>query len=190
MIYSWRLEPETKSNPLIGVAPGTAVVVAPPTWAVRPSTFVPGWAVPPRVLLVDDDTIMQRLVKGLLQVYGCTTDVAMDGEDAVTKMNVERYDLVLMDIVMPKLDGVSATHMIRQFDARTPIISMTSASKPVDLIKYFQNGMNDILPKPFSKEGLFEILEVRLCFFSSLSATRVLTLIHRNTSHISRPSGK
>jgi osomolarity two-component system response regulator SKN7 len=148
----------------VGVPPGTPAVAAPPTLTVRRSTFVPGWAVPPRVLLVDDDAVVQRLSKRFLQVYGCTTDVAMDGEDAVTKMNVERYDLVLMDIVMPKLDGVSATHMIRQFDARTPIISMTSASKPVDLIKYFQNGMNDILPKPFSKEGLFEILEVRLLF--------------------------
>jgi osomolarity two-component system, response regulator SKN7 len=62
--------------------------------------------------------------------------------------------------MMPKLDGLSATSMIRQFDPRTPIISMTSASSPADVQNYMNSGMNDILPKPFSKNGLFEMLEV------------------------------
>jgi osomolarity two-component system response regulator SKN7 len=130
------------------------------TLTVRRSSFVPGWAVPPRILLVDDDQVVRTLSKRFLQVFGCNTEVAVDGLAAVEKMNLEQYDLVLMDIIMPKLDGVSATTMIRQFDARTPIISMTSASKPNDLINYFSHGMNDILPKPFSKEGLFDMLEV------------------------------
>ena len=63
---------------------------------VRRSTFVPGWAVPPRVLLVDDDAISRKLSSKFLQVFGCTTDVAVDGMSAVTKMNLEKYDLVLM----------------------------------------------------------------------------------------------
>ena len=63
---------------------------------VRRSTYVPGWAVPPRVLLVDDDAISRKLSTKFLQVFGCTTDVAVDGVSAVTKMNVEKYDLVLM----------------------------------------------------------------------------------------------
>ncbi len=61
---------------------------------------------------------------------------------------------------MPKLDGVSATSLIRQFDHMTPIISMTSNSKPNEIIKYYSSGMNDILPKPFTKDGLLEMLEV------------------------------
>ncbi|EIN06972.1 hypothetical protein PUNSTDRAFT_71345 [Punctularia strigosozonata HHB-11173 SS5] len=129
---------------------------------VRRSTFVPGWAVPPRVLLVDDDAVTRRLSSKFLQVFGCTTDVAVDGVSAVNKMNLEKYDLVLMDIVMPKLDGVSATSLIRQFDHMTPIISMTSASKPNEIMTYYSSGMNDILPKPFSKEGLLEMLEKHL----------------------------
>ena len=68
------------------------------------------------------------------------------------------------DIVMPKLDGVSATSLIRQFDHMTPIISMTSNSKPNEIIKYYSSGMNDILPKPFTKDGLLEMLEVRRTF--------------------------
>ncbi|KAK2459440.1 hypothetical protein APHAL10511_008551 [Amanita phalloides] len=129
---------------------------------VRRSTFVPGWAVPPRVLLVDDDAVTRKLSSKFLQVFGCTTDVAMDGVSAVNKMNLEKYDLVLMDIVMPKLDGVSATSIIRKFDCMTPIISMTSNSKPNEILKYFSSGMNDILPKPFTKQGLLDMLEKHL----------------------------
>ncbi|KAG6911421.1 hypothetical protein DXG01_016518 [Tephrocybe rancida] len=129
---------------------------------VRRSTFVPGWAVPPRVLIVDDDVVSRKLGSKFLQVFGCTIDVAVDGVSAVNKMNLEKYDLVLMDIVMPKLDGVSATSMIRQFDAMTPIISMTSNSKPNEIMTYYSSGMNDILPKPFTKEGLLDMLEKHL----------------------------
>ncbi|TDL24878.1 hypothetical protein BD410DRAFT_785604 [Rickenella mellea] len=129
---------------------------------VRRSTFVPGWAVPPRVLLVDDDAVSRKLSSKFLQVFGCTIDVAVDGVVAVNKMNLEKYDLVLMDIVMPKLDGVSATSLIRQFDHMTPIISMTSNSKPNEIMTYYSHGMNDILPKPFTKEGLLSMLEKHL----------------------------
>ncbi|KAF9481937.1 hypothetical protein BDN70DRAFT_802521 [Pholiota conissans] len=129
---------------------------------VRRSTFVPGWAVPPRVLLVDDDAVSRKLSSKFLKVFGCTTDVAVDGIGAVNKMNLEKYDLVLMDIVMPKLDGVSATSLIRKFDQGTPIISMTSNSKPNEIMTYYSSGMNDILPKPFTKEGLLDMLEKHL----------------------------
>lgn len=63
---------------------------------VRRSTFVPGWAVPPRVLLVDDDAVCRKLSSKFLQVFGCAIDVAVDGVNAVNKMNLEKYDLVLM----------------------------------------------------------------------------------------------
>lgn len=65
---------------------------------------------------------------------------------------------------MPKLDGVSATSLIRQFDHMTPIISMTSNSKPQEIMTYYSHGMNDILPKPFTKEGLLSMLEVSAFF--------------------------
>ncbi|KAA1479491.1 hypothetical protein DENSPDRAFT_862045 [Dentipellis sp. KUC8613] len=141
---------------------GGATGMSPQTLRVRRSTFVPGWAVPPRVLLVEDDAVSRKLSSKFLQVFGCTIDVAVDGVGAVNKMNLEKYDLVLMDIVMPKLDGVSATSLIRQFDHMTPIISMTSNSKPNEIMTYYHSGMNDILPKPFTKEGLLEMLEKHL----------------------------
>jgi osomolarity two-component system response regulator SKN7 len=73
---------------------------------------------------------------------------------------------------MPKLDGVSATSLIRKFDPRTPIISMTSNSKPHDIMYYFSQGMNDILPKPFTKEGLLDMLEKHLFHLKVADAIR------------------
>ncbi|ORY43593.1 HSF-type DNA-binding-domain-containing protein [Leucosporidium creatinivorum] len=130
--------------------------------AARRQAYVPGWAVPPRVLLVEDDAVCRKLSSKFLEVFGCSIDVAVDGVSAVNKMNLQKYDLVLMDIVMPNLDGVSATSLIRQFDPMTPIISMTSNSGPNEIMTYFSHGMNDILPKPFTKEGLLGMLEKHL----------------------------
>ncbi|KAF9898361.1 kinase-regulated stress-responsive transcription factor skn7 [Lobosporangium transversale] len=125
----------------------------------RSSFNVPNWSAPPSVLLVEDDDICRRLSSQLLKIFGCRIDVAEDGVAAVGKMSHQKYDIVLMDIMMPKLDGVSATTQIRQFDASTPIISMTSNMTDNDIMNYYKNGMNDILPKPFTKTSLLSVLE-------------------------------
>ncbi|KAI8343839.1 hypothetical protein BD560DRAFT_411901 [Blakeslea trispora] len=121
-----------------------------------------GWTVPPRVLLVDDDSIFRRLSTRLLQIAGCTIDVAVDGMEAVKKLGSGKYDLVLMDIMMPKLDGMSATRNIRQYDTWTPIISMTSNTTDQAIQQYFMSGMTDVLPKPFNQGSLGSLLE-RYC---------------------------
>ncbi|KAH8998368.1 HSF-type DNA-binding-domain-containing protein [Lactarius hatsudake] len=157
----------TTANPSSGMPFETRPASA-QTLRVRRSAYVPGWAVPPRVLLVEDDAVSRKLSSKFLQVFGCAIDVAVDGVGAVNKMNLEKYDLVLMDIVMPKLDGVSATNLIRQFDHMTPIISMTSNSKPNEIMTYYHSGMNDILPKPFTKEGLLEMLEKHLMHLKAI----------------------
>jgi len=107
---------------------------------VRRQTFVPGWAVPPKILLVDDDAVYRNMSSKFLQVFGCEADVAVDGFSALDKVNMEKYDLILMDVVMPNLDGISATNMIRQFDIATPIISMTSNIHSNDIMHYFNSG--------------------------------------------------
>jgi osomolarity two-component system response regulator SKN7 len=61
---------------------------------------------------------------------------------------------------MPRLDGITATDLIRKFNNRTPIISMSSASQPHDVFKYYKHGMNDVLAKPVTKARLLDILEV------------------------------
>ena len=81
----------TTANP-----PASFETRPPSVLRVRRSAYVPGWAVPPRVLLVEDDAVSRKLSSKFLQVFGCTIDVAVDGVGAVNKMNLEKYDLVLM----------------------------------------------------------------------------------------------
>lgn len=69
---------------------------APPPSIGRRESAVPGWAVPPRVLLVEDDTVCRKLSSKFLEKFGCQIDVAVDGVSAVNKMNAQKYDLVLM----------------------------------------------------------------------------------------------
>ncbi|KXL45066.1 MAG: hypothetical protein FE78DRAFT_80321 [Acidomyces sp. 'richmondensis'] len=135
----------------------------PPAVARKKSTTVdPGWIRQPQILLVEDDPTCRRIGGKFLYAFHCAIDSALDGLEAVNKMNAgSKYDLVLMDIIMPNLDGVSATHLIRQFD-NTPIIAMTSNIRSDDISMYFQHGMNDVLPKPFTKEGLLNMLEKHL----------------------------
>jgi CheY-like chemotaxis protein len=71
-------------------------VIGGPRLRVRRRTYVPGWAVPPRVLLVEDDAVSRKLSSKFLQVLGVTTDFAVDGESAVKQMHIGHYDLVLM----------------------------------------------------------------------------------------------
>ncbi|TPX60370.1 hypothetical protein PhCBS80983_g01821 [Powellomyces hirtus] len=142
---------------------GTKSPRPPNSMRVTRATCVPPWSVPPKVLLVEDDITCRKLSSKLLQVVGCAFDVAVDGLDAVERMGVgTKYDIVLMDIVMPNLDGVTATNRIRQFDQFTPIISMTSNTTENDCITYLANGMNDILAKPFNKHSMLSMIE-RYC---------------------------
>lgn len=110
------------------------------------------------VLLVEDDAISIQLCSKFLRKYGCTVEVVSNGLSAISTLEKFRFDLVLMDIVMPNLDGATATSIIRSFDNQTPIIAMTGNIDDQDLITYLQHGMNDILAKPFTRDDLHTML--------------------------------
>lgn len=114
------------------------------------------------VLLVEDDNVCIQLCRKFLVKYGCQVTVVTDGLNAISTVENTKYDLVLMDIVMPNLDGATATSVIRSFDTRTPIIAMTGNIEDNDLVTYLQNGMSDILAKPFTKDDLYSILSKHL----------------------------
>lgn len=129
----------------------------------------PGWTRQPRILLVEDDPTCRQIGGKFLVSFQCVVDTALDGLEAVSKIqDGGKYDLILMDIIMPNLDGVSACHIIRQFD-RTPIIAMTSNIRSDDIQMYFQHGMDDVLPKPFTRKSLLEMLEKHLMHLKKLS---------------------
>nr|XP_019011628.1 uncharacterized protein I206_03731 [Kwoniella pini CBS 10737]OCF50409.1 hypothetical protein I206_03731 [Kwoniella pini CBS 10737] len=134
-----------------------------PTSTGSGSVIKPHWATTPKILVVEDDLVYRQLSSKFLSKFGCVTETVENAQGAIEKMNKDKYDLVLMDIFFgPNMDGRKATSLIRQFDNYTPIISMTSNARPQDVDSYFQSGMNDILAKPFTKHGLFLILDKHL----------------------------
>lgn len=118
----------------------------------------------PRILLVEDDKVCARIGSKFLQAFECGVETARDGLEAVNKINhgASQFDLILMDIIMPHLDGVSATVCIREIRPQIPIIAMTSNIRADDIDMYFRYGMNDVLPKPFTREGMLKALEKHL----------------------------
>lgn len=115
------------------------------------------------VLLVEDNAVNQQVAMGLLRLLGCSFDIADNGLEAVDKWQAGRFDLVLMDIEMPVLDGISATQMIRQAEAGkqghyTPIVAVTANAMDGDRELYLNNGMDDYLSKPFSRQSLHQML--------------------------------
>ena len=130
----------------------------------------PGWIRNPKVLLVEDDPTCRQIGAKFLYSFACTIETALDGLEAVSKIqDGGKYDLILMDIIMPNLDGVSACHIIRQFD-RTPIVAMTSNIRSDDIQMYFQHGMDDVLPKPFTRKSLLDMLEKHLVHMKKIPA--------------------
>lgn len=101
-----------------------------------------------RILLVEDNPINQSVVQALLARMELSVTVAADGEQAVHLAKEADFDLILMDIQMPVMDGYQATQAIRQFNADIPIIALTAASMVEDKQKALAAGMNDHLAKP------------------------------------------
>lgn len=112
-----------------------------------------------RVLVVEDHPINQQVVQAQLEQMGLNVELASDGAQGVQRVRDEAFDLVLMDIQMPVMDGYQATIAIRQFNTVIPIIALTAAALVEDREKALACGMNDHLGKPFSNKQLFNILK-------------------------------
>ena len=112
-----------------------------------------------RVLVVDDEPINRELAMALLEEAGLSVDLAGDGLEAVEQIAGNRYDLVFMDMQMPRLDGLEATRRIRESVAgRTlPIIAMTANAFVEDRTRCFAAGMDDFITKPIEPETLFGV---------------------------------
>jgi two-component system sensor histidine kinase/response regulator len=114
-----------------------------------------------RVLLVEDSKLNQIVAKGILAETGVAVDVADNGEIAVAKVRERPYDIVLMDMQMPVMDGITATKAIRA-DARfaaLPIVAMTANAMSSDREQCIAAGMNDHIAKPIDPQQLFAMLQ-------------------------------
>ncbi|MCO5760889.1 MAG: response regulator [Chromatiaceae bacterium] len=114
-----------------------------------------------RLLLVEDNAINREIVLGLLKGSGLVVEVAADGRRAVELFQSTPFDLILMDIQMPVMDGYEATRRIRARDTRIPIIALTANAFPDDRDKTLDAGMNEHLSKPLDPPKFFAVLR---CF--------------------------
>jgi PAS domain S-box-containing protein len=115
-----------------------------------------------RVLLVEDNAVNQKVGRKFLERLGCQVSTAENGLEAVKIWAQEKFDLVLMDIQMPGMDGYTATRQLRDLEgarARTPIVALTADAMSGQLERCLQSGMDDLLTKPLDPERLQQILE-------------------------------
>ena len=106
---------------------------------------------------MDDNATNRVVAQALCEMFGCTSETAEDGQEALEAVQSTRFDLILMDIKMPRMDGVAATQAIRALDgpvSRIPIIALTANADPDDARKYVASGMAAVVEKPIKPERL------------------------------------
>ena len=111
----------------------------------------------PHILIVDDNATNRVVAQALCEMFGCTSETAEDGMEALDAVKSRAFDLILMDIKMPRMDGVQATQAIRKLKSpagQTPIIALTANADPDDARTYLSIGMAAVVEKPIKPERL------------------------------------
>ena len=115
------------------------------------------------ILLAEDSLVNQKLAVGLLQKHGHSVEVASNGREAIAMFDAHRFDLILMDVQMPEMDGFEATAIIRAREkgsgTRIPIVAMTAHAVLGDRERCLQAGMDEYVAKPVRAKQLFDTLE-------------------------------
>jgi CheY-like chemotaxis protein len=117
---------------------------------------------PHRILLVEDAPLNQTLIATLLRRAGHSVALAANGDEAIQAVQRNRYDLVLMDVQMPVVDGLEATRRIRSLPdetCRTPIVALTADVQPHVIEACFLAGMDDYAVKPVERASLLTLID-------------------------------
>ena len=137
------------------------------------------------ILLAEDNTVNQRVAVRLLQKQGHTVSVAENGREALDRLKQERFDLVLMDVQMPEMDGLEATAAIRDQEMSTgqhlPIIAMTAHAMAGDRERCLEAGMDGYVSKPIQPQVLFDTISSVVAHWAAQSATQRETRSHLTT---------
>ena len=107
-----------------------------------------------QILLVEDDPNLSMVIQDYLEMQSYQTELARDGVEGFEAFRKKKYDLIIMDVMMPRKDGFSLAEDIRKTDQQTPIIFLTAKALKEDRINGFKAGCDDYITKPFSSEEL------------------------------------
>ena len=113
-----------------------------------------------RILLAEDERSLSKALKAILTKSNYSVDCVFDGEEAVSYAMASEYDLVIMDIMMPKQDGISALKEIRSKGNSVPVLMLTAKAEIDDKVEGLDSGANDYLTKPFATKELLARLRV------------------------------
>lgn len=111
-----------------------------------------------KILLVEDNKINQMITKKMLENKKVLCDIVDSGEDSIEFVKKNKYDLILMDVHLPGINGTTATEKIRKFNTKIPIIALTAISLDENRDSLLAFGMNDVLTKPFDPEEFYKII--------------------------------
>ena len=107
-----------------------------------------------RILIAEDDRDLNKVIEKKLSAEGYAVDACYDGETALEYLDAAEYDAVVLDIMMPKMDGLQVVRKMRQQNNMTPVIFLTARDTVADKVKGLDMGANDYLVKPFSFDEL------------------------------------
>lgn len=114
-----------------------------------------------RILIVEDEPDIQEMLEAYLKDAGYETSVAVDGVEALSMFHKEQYDLILLDLMLPKIDGFGVCELIRR-ESDVPIVMLTAMSDEADQLKGFEMNIDDYVTKPFSMPILLQKIRVVL----------------------------
>lgn len=173
-VMSGRLEVRANTGPGATMSFGFTAAAADRAKADGPLTRANGPGRPAHVLVVDDNATNRMVVEALCEMFDCSTELVVDGVEAVEAARAGRFDVILMDIKMPRMDGVSAAREIRKLPSpagRVPIIALTANADPDEVAEYVAAGMRAVVEKPIKPERLMEALESALAEAGQAGAT-------------------
>ncbi|HEX5045683.1 MAG TPA: response regulator transcription factor [Gammaproteobacteria bacterium] len=115
----------------------------------------------PRILVVDDEEHLAAGIRENLEAEGYRADVAHDGRDGLTRVREQRFDLVVLDVMMPNMDGLELCAQMRREGVQTPVLFLTVKHAVADRVRGFEAGGDDYLAKPFHlKELLLRVAAI------------------------------
>ena len=146
-----------------------------------------------RILFAEDERSLSRAVTALLEKNNYSVDPVYDGEEAMTYLDAGNYDAVILDIMMPKLDGLEVLRQLRQRGNPIPVLLLTAKSEVEDKVTGLDTGANDYLTKPFSTAELLARIRAMTRSQAGGQVTSRLTLgnitLDQATFELSSPHG-